>query len=153
MKISFLIGFMFLSVNLFAQDNLLFDTLTINANTKLIGRYPQFDNQKTYRNLNFIIEDSATIKKVIAALPLGNEGENSIESPGFTINLVKDFSEVKSWIVNPGLNSVMYNGRTYAFKTSKLKEIAKKFPFDYSFDKIVFESKTAYEVYLEKQKN
>lgn len=59
MKKYILIATLVYSLNLSAQHNLLFDTSKINANTKLIGRYPQYDQQKTYKSLNFIIEDPA----------------------------------------------------------------------------------------------
>jgi hypothetical protein len=148
----FLIVTLALSLNLSAQDNLMFDTSKIDANTKLIGRYPQYDKQKTYKALNFIIEDSATIKAVISTLTLGKEGENTIEDPGFRLSLVRNFDEEKSWIINPSLNTAMYNGHTYAFNIHRVKKLAKKYPFKYRFDKIPFKTKQEYEAYLNKQK-
>jgi hypothetical protein len=46
----------------------------------------------------------------------------------------------------------MSNGHTYEFDVKKLKELAKKYPFDYKFDKVPFKNKLDYEQYLEKQK-
>jgi hypothetical protein len=152
MKKYFFIATIFFSLTLFAQDNLLFDTSKIDASTKLMGRYPQYDKQKTYKYLNFIIEDPVTIKKVISTLPLGKEGENTIEDPEFRIALVQNFDEVKSWTINPTLNSAMYSGHTYAFNIEKIKEFAKTYPFDYKFDKIPFKSKDEYDKYVSKQK-
>ena len=44
-----------ISNNVFSQKNL-FENLTIDKNTKIIGRYPQYDKTKTYetniQNLN-----------------------------------------------------------------------------------------------------
>jgi len=148
----FLIATLVSSLNLTAQDNLLFDTSKIDINTKLIGRYPQYDKQKAYMFLNFIIDDQATIKHVITTLTLGKEGENTIEEPGFRIDLIQNFDEVKSWTVNPTLNSAMYNGHTYEFNIDKIKELATKYPFDYKFDKIPFKDKEEYVRYLSKQK-
>jgi hypothetical protein len=152
MKRSFLILTLVISLNLCAQDNLMFDTSKIDVTTKLIGRYPQYDKQKTYKYLNFIIDDPTTIKQVIMTLTLGKEGKNTIQDPEFRITLVQNFDEVKSWIVNPNLNSAMYGGHTYAFDISKIKELATKYPFDYKFDKMPFNSKDDYEKYLSKQK-
>jgi hypothetical protein len=152
MKKYFLFLPLFFTLTLSAQHNFLFDTSKIGATTKLIGRYPQYDKQKTYKYLNFIIEDPITIKKVISTLPLGKEGENIIEDPEFRIALVQNFDEVKSWTINPGLNSAMYNGHTYAFNIDKIKDLAKAYPFDYKFDKIPFNSKEDYDKYLSKQK-
>lgn len=148
----FFIVTLFFSFTLSAQSNLLFDTSKIDATTKLIGRYPQYDKEKTYKYLNFIIEDPATIKKVLATLTLGDEGQNTIQDPDFRIALVQDYDEVKSWTINPALNSAMYNGHTYAFNIDKIKELAKTYPFDYTFDKVPFESKAEYVNYLNAEK-
>ena len=145
--------FLTISLSLTAQEKYIFDTSKIDATTKLIGRYPQFDKQKTYREFNFIIEDPETIKKVIMTLTLGKEGENTIEDPEFRVNIIQNFDEVKTWIVNPNLKSVLSDGHTYEFDVKKLKDLAKKYPFDYKFDKIPFKSKLDYEKYREKQKS
>lgn len=152
MKKLFLYASLAFSLNLSAQDNMMFDTSKIDENTKLIGRYPQYDKQKTYKSLNFIIEDPATIKKIITMLTLGKEVQNINEDPDFMIAMVHNFDEVKSWTLNPTLNSVMYSGRSYAFDINKVKELAKQYPFDYKFDKILFKSKEEYDKYLDKQK-
>lgn len=152
MKKYILIATLVYSLNLSAQHNLLFDTSKINANTKLIGRYPQYDQQKTYKSLNFIIEDPAIIKKVITTLTLGKEGKNTIQDPDFRITLIENFDEVQSWTINPGLNSAMYNGHTYEFDINKVKELAKKYPFDYRFDRVPFNTKEDYQKYLSQQK-
>lgn len=152
MKRLFLILTLVYSLPLCAQDNLMFDTSKIDATSKLIGRYPQYDKQQTYKYLNFIIDDPTTIKQVVATLTLGKEGKNTIQDPDFRITLVQNFDEVKSWVVNPNLNSVMYDGHTYAFDINKIKELAAKYPFDYKYDKIPFKSKDDYEKYLNIQK-
>jgi len=152
MRATLFIFFLTVSISLTAQEKYIFDTAKIDAATKLIGRYPQYDKQKTYKEFNFIITDPETIKSVIMKMPLGKEGENIIEDPEFRINIVQNFDEVKTWTVNPKLKSVMSNGHTYAFDISILKELAKKYPFDYKFEKVSFKSKAEYEQYLEKQK-
>jgi hypothetical protein len=143
---------LFISLSVSAQDKILFDTSEIDVTTKLIGRYPQYDKSKKYKYLNFIIEDPVIIKKVIQTLLLGKEGENTVEEPGFRIALVRNFDEVQSRTINPALNSAMYDGHTYVFDIEKVKDLAKRFPFDYRFDKVSFKSKDAYESYLTKQK-
>lgn len=152
MRATLFIFLLTVSISLTAQEKYIFDTAKIDATTKLIGRYPQYDKQKTYKEFNFIITDPETIKSVIMKMPLGKEGENVMEDPEFRINIVQNFDEVKTWTVNPNLKSVMSNGHTYEFDVSILKELAKRYPFDYKFDKIPFKSKSEYEQYLEKQK-
>lgn len=153
MRVTFFIFLLTISFSLLAQEKYIFDTAKIDGTTKLIGRYPQYDKQKTYKEFNFIITDPETIKAVIMTLPLGKEGKNIIEDPEFRMNIVQNFEEVKTWIVNPNLKSVLSEGHTYEFDVMKLKSLAKKYPFDYKFDKIPFKSKADYEKYLEKQKS
>lgn len=153
MKRTGIILTMIFSLSAKAQEMVIFDTSKINVNTKLIGRYPQYDKMKTYKKLNFIVEDPQTVKKVIASLTLGKEGPNSIQEQDFRITIVQDFKEVKSWIVNPALNSVMDDGHTYEFAVDKLKGLAEKYPFDYRFDKIAFSNTIEYDEYLQKQKS
>lgn len=143
---------LFFVLSLSAQENLLFDTTMIQKGTKLIGRYPQYDKKKVHQNLNFIIEDAAVIRSVITDLTLGKEEAFMNEEPGFMIAIVHDYAEEKNWAVNPGFNSVMHNGHAYAFNVSKLKLLAKKYPFDYRTEKLVFKSDKEYEQYLGKQK-
>ena len=152
MRAPLFIFFLTISISLTAQEKYIFDTSKIDATTKLIGRYPQYDKQKTYKEFNFIITDPETIKAVIMTMPLGKEGENTIEDPEFRINVVQNFDEVKTWTVNPNLKSVMSNGHTYEFDVTKLKKLANKYPFDYKFDKVPFKNKFEYQQYLEKQK-
>lgn len=135
-----------------AQGKYLFDTSIVDRTTKLIGRYPQYDKQKTYKEFNFIITDPKTIKSIILKMPLGKEVENVIEDPEFRISLVTNYDEVQSWIVNPNLKTVMFNGHSYEFDIRLLKALAKQYPFDYTFEIVPFKSKLDYEQYLEGQK-
>ena len=68
MKPSFIIFFLILNVQLLGQKPL-FDTLTIDPGTKIIGRYPQYDKSRAYEKYNFIIEDSTKIAEFIKKYP------------------------------------------------------------------------------------
>ncbi len=52
MKNLLLILISFISINVFSQKNI-FDTLKIDSSTKIIGRYPHYDQSKTYEKYNF----------------------------------------------------------------------------------------------------
>ena len=52
---------MLTTTNYLFSQKILFDTLTVDSTTKIIGRYPQYDKNRTFEKYNFIIEDSATI--------------------------------------------------------------------------------------------
>lgn len=134
-----------------AQTKLLFDTSQIDANTKLVGRYPHYDKQQTYRYLNFLVEDSAEIRKIMSGLTLGRKEKNTTGTKEFRIALIKNFKEVNVWIVSPVLNSALYNGETYSFEVDKLKKIAKEYPFNYGFEKIEFRREEEYIKYSRQQ--
>jgi hypothetical protein len=153
MKLSFIAAFSILTIQLYAQKNL-FDTLKIDASTKIIGRHPQYDKSKTYEKYNFIIEDSIKIVEFIKNLKLGKEVENSTEDPSFKLTIVKNFDEIWSWTINPTLGSAMtHDGHTYKFDLTQIESLNKQYPFKYYHDIKVFKSRDEYEEYLAKQRN
>ena len=134
-----------------AQEKYLFDTSKVNAKTKLIGRYPQYDKQKTFKSLNFIIEEPAKIKEALLLLKFGKEVKNSMQDPDFRICIVQGFEEIESYIVSPDLHKISNDGHTYEFDISAVQNFAKKNPFDYKFDIVPFKTKEDYKIYLENQ--
>lgn len=152
MRALLFIVFLIISIQLLAQEKYLFDTTRIDSTTKLIGRYPQYDKQKTYKQYNFIITDPEIIKSIVTEMSLEDEAENVIEDPDFRITIIQNFKEVKTWIISPGLKNVRANGSSYKFDISILEKLASKYPFDYKFTKVPFKNKLDYEQYLNKQK-
>ncbi|MDI3321461.1 hypothetical protein [Pinibacter soli] len=152
MKKYFLIITLFYSLNLAAQNKLLFDTSRIDSHTKLIGRYDQFDRQKKFYYLNFIIEDPAKIKKVLTSLPLGTEIKSDYTNMDFRIDIIQDYKKTQSWMVNPDMNCILVNDNFYTISIDKIKALAEKNPFDYRFDALSFNTLNEYEEYLKKQK-
>lgn len=141
------------SKNVFSQKNV-FDTLTIDSTTKIIGKYPQYDKTKTYEKYNFIIEDSLAIAKFVKEIELGEEVPNSTENPSFKINIIKNNKEKGGWTINPTLKSAMtHDGHTYKFDLNQITDLNKKHPFQYYYEKIVFKSSYEYQEYLIEQKN
>lgn len=137
---------------LFSQKNL-FDTLQIDASTKIIGRHPQYDKSKTYEKYNFIIEDPAKIAEFVKNLKLGKEVENSTEDPSFKLTVVKNFEEIGSWTINPTLKSAMtHDGHTYEFDLTQITNLNKRYPFQYYHEVKVFKSIDEYQQYLAEQK-
>jgi|GEM_PF-2530888 len=138
-------------MELAAQNKLLFDTSKVDAHTKLIGRYDQFDKQKTFSYLNFIIEDPATIKKILASMPFGAEEKTDYSNLDFRIELIQNFHKTQSWMINPNMNSILLNDSLYAFNIDKVKALAEKYPFDYRFDALPFNNQKQFDEYLAKQ--
>ncbi|MDI3321462.1 hypothetical protein [Pinibacter soli] len=152
MKRFILAATLFSSLKLSAQEKPLFDTTKVDANTKLIGYYPLYDKQKTYQYLNFIIEDSATIKKALATLTLGKEVSNVIGNPDFHITMVQNSFQIDFSFVNPPLNCALQKGHSYAFDIDKVKELADKYPFDYKSEEKKFNTREEYDEYLKLQR-
>ena len=153
MKIILIILIFSTTNQVFSQKNL-FDTLTINSTTKIIGRYPQYDKTKTYEKYNFIIEDSITIQKFIKTIKVGEEVPNSGEEPNFRLTVIKNFDEIGTWSISPNLKTVLtHDGHTYIFDINQIIFLNVKYPFKYYYDKVIFKSFEEYKTYLEKQKS
>ncbi|MGE8526239.1 hypothetical protein [Chryseobacterium rhizosphaerae] len=131
----------------------LFDTLKIDNTTRIIGRYSQFDKNKTYEKFNFIIEDQNQIEKFIKTVELGEEVPNSMEDPNFKLTVIKNYKEIGTWTINPTQKSAMtHDGHTYKFDLNQISDLNKAFPFDYKFNKVKFSSPEEYRTFLSEQK-
>src|SRR6218665_2943542 len=127
-----IILFFLIITNQVLSQKKLFKTLKIDKTTKIIGRYPQYDKNRTYEKYNFIIEDSTQIAEFAKNIKLGKEVKNSTEEPCFRITIVKNFEEVGTWTVNPTLKSVMtHDGNTYEFDLNQITKLNETFPFKY----------------------
>jgi hypothetical protein len=152
-KILFVIYLLTICNQIYGQKSL-FDSLNINSTTKIIGRYPHYDESKTYEKYNFILEDSAAIRKFINKLKLNEEVPNSSEDPSFRLSVIDNYDEIGSWTIGPTLKSAMtHDGHTYKFDINQISTLYKENPFEYYYDKVVFTNKEEYNSYLEKQKN
>jgi hypothetical protein len=89
-----------LSIRLSAQNTPIFDSVKLERGTKLIGRYPQYDKNKTYISWNFCIDDSAEIRTSLDLLTVGEEVPNAIQNPSFSIALVQGYKETRYWRIN-----------------------------------------------------
>ena len=146
-----LLAFVIIPILTLAQKSL-FDTLVIDSSTKIIGRYPHNDKTRKYESLNFIIEDSLSIKRFIEKLEIGKVVENSIEIPGFKLTVVKNRKEIGTRTINPSLGSAMtHDGHTYAFEVESIRNFSDRFPFSYLKEKVVFNTNRAYMEYLARQ--
>lgn len=87
------------------------------------------------------------------SLSLRKEQENVIGSTDFRITIVQNSKEIKTWIVSPAINSIMFDSHSYEFDFKKIKDLAKRFPFDYRFEKKSFKTRADYEEYVGIEKN
>lgn len=152
MKNLLFIFILFIANSVFSQRNV-FDTLTIDKSTKIIGRYPHYDKSKKFIKYNFILEDSIDILGFIKTIKLGKEIENSGEDPNFRISVVKNHKEISGCSINPTLESAnTHDGHTYKFDLNHISDLNKKYPFEYYYEKVTFKNEEEYQTYLKKQK-
>jgi len=146
--------FIVFGLNVFAQNEKpkLHDILKVNDSTRIIGIYPHFDKNQTFKDLNFIIENPTEIKKVIQNFELGDELPNSLDNPNFRVLVVQNFKDVNSWIVSPYSKKVLTKGHTYTFDIEKIKKLHEKYPLNYKFEKVSFKNNNEFSSYLLKQK-
>lgn len=149
---SYFILFFIFSFSVKAQEKIIFDTSRVDSETKLIGSYSHSDKTKKYKYLNFIIEDSAIIKKVLSDLVIGEDATRALQNPGFEITIVQNYEDAKSFIVNPDFNSILVDGNFYDFDLKKIKKLAQVYSFDFKLDKLIFENKIDYQQYFDRQK-
>lgn len=129
----------------FAQNKPLLNNIKIDSNTKLIGMYVQYDKSKTYKYLNFYINNQKVIEDLAEKLTYGNVVENKLEQNNFRIIVLNGNEEVESWLVNPLFSNIIINGTYYKFDIKSIKELAEKYPFDYTFYEKSFTSINDYE--------
>ncbi|MEN8121693.1 MAG: hypothetical protein ABFS35_15180 [Bacteroidota bacterium] len=138
-------------INLFAQEKYMVDTLSINENTKLIGRHPPYYKPKSY-NLNFIIENPKEIKEAIKAFKIKEKTANNDRSNVFWISIIQDNHELILWQVNPEAKSFYLGDLSYSIDIDIIKALHEKFPFEYRDEEKVFKTKEEFTAYFEEQK-
>jgi hypothetical protein len=145
-----LITFLLLSFVGFSQTKSILDSVKINKKTKLIGMYAQYDKSKTYQYLNFFIDDKNIIESLKSKLTHGKIVENRIEQNDFRIIVLNGNEEVENWMLSPMNSNILMNGVYYDFNPDVVKDLAKKYPFEYTFYEKNFSNKKEYEEYKTK---
>lgn len=142
--------FLLISFIGFSQTKSLLDDIKIDNKTKLIGMYPQYDKNKTYQYLNFYIEDKNVIDSLTSKLKYDQVVKNRMEQNGFKLILLKGDEELNSWTVSPMFRNIIVNGVYYDFDLDLIKDLAKKYPFNYTFFKKEFSNQEDFEKYRSK---
>jgi len=145
---SVLLSFLFFSCFAFSQTKSILDNIKIDKNTKLIGMYPQYDKNKTYKNLNFYINDEKVIKDLVDKLSYEKIVKNRIERNDFRIKLLQGNEVLDDWMLSPANSNINMNGTFYEFNFKIIEELAKKYPFDYTFFKKEFSTLKEYEIFI-----
>jgi len=145
-----LITLLLLSFVGLSQAQSILDSVKINEKTRLIGMYAQYDKSKTYEYLNFFIDDKNIIESLKSKLIRGKIVENRIEQNDFKVIVLNGNEEVENWMLSPMNSNILINGIYYEFNSEKLKDLAKKYPLEYTFYEKNFSSKNEYEEYKTK---
>ena len=131
----------------FGQINL-FDTLTIDSTTKIVGTFPLKYDLKNNPNYNFILDDSVDIAKFKKTIKIGTEVKNQFEWDWFSIKVIKNQKQIGNWIVSPNYQSVLIEGKSYKINFYKITKLNKKFPFEIELKSVNFKTKEDYYEYL-----
>jgi hypothetical protein len=136
-----------------SQEKRILDNIEITDQTKLIGIYPFYDKNKTYRELNFFVDKIDVIDSISKTLTYNDKLEkNIIEQNHFSIYLIQDYKRVDYWLISPKFESVSFYGKSYNFDIDFLLNLSKKFHFNYFVVDKIFKSQNEYGAYLIKQK-
>ena len=142
--------FLLIVFNCFSQSKSLLDNIKIDNKTKLIGMYAQYDKNKTYQYLNFYIDDKNIIDSLISKLEYSQVVENRMEQNDFKIILLDGNKELNSWIISPMFKNIIVDGVYYDFDLDLIKDLSKKYPFNYTYFKKEFSNQEDFEKYTSK---
>ena len=145
MKLNIIVFFLFIGINSFAQETLVFEELDLTDNSRLIGMYPHYDEEKTFEEYNFIIEDVRTIDSISKIIKKGKEIRNQSTRREFTVRLYDGDKLLKVWSFDPEYSYIRTEGKSYEFNAEQMMEIAKKFGFTYSFNEKKYNTKDEFE--------
>lgn len=148
-----LITFLVVSFVGFSQTKSLLENIKINDKTKLIGMYPQYDKSKTYKYLNFYINDKTVIESLVDKLTYDKIVDNKLERNDFRIIILQDNDEIESWTLSPMNSNIIVNGVYYNFNLEEVKTLAKKYSFEYTFFEKNFDNQKDYESFKSKMNN
>ncbi|KFF06478.1 hypothetical protein B0A68_21695 [Flavobacterium reichenbachii] len=143
-----LFSFLLFSCFTFSQTKSILENIKIDKNTKLIGMYPQYDKNKTYKNLNFYINDQNIITDLINKLSYEKIVKNRIERNDFRILVLQGNEVLENWMLSPANSNINMNGTFYEFNFKIIKELSKKYPFDYTFFKKEFSTQKEYDAFV-----
>jgi len=150
MKILITIIFSLVYLNCFSQESLVFQNLELNKNMRLIGMYPNYDEEKTFENYNFIIEDINEIDSIAKIIRKGKEVKNQSTRNEFHIRLFDGNKKIQTWSFNPKYSYIRTDGKSYEFDANQILNLTEKFGFKYNFNKKLYRNKEQFEQDYEK---
>lgn len=135
MKIILTVTFLLLLFSSYAQKSLVFENLHLNQNMRLIGMYPYYDEEKTFEEYNFIIEDLKSLDSITKIITKGQKIMNQHTRNEFNMRLYEGDKKIRTWSFNPKYSYIRINGKSYVFDAHQILELTKKYGFKYSFSK------------------
>ena len=149
----FLLIIFFPSLFCFCQNDYLLDRITITNSTKLIGKCAPWDKEKTYKKLEFLIEDSAAIDSLSKLITYGTSQKAIFERYPFYIELIQNNKTINKWIICPQFSSVCCKSKFYQFNTKIIKQISRKYHLKYISEKKIFQNQQEFEACVESLKS
>lgn len=135
---------LFYTVCTMAQQTII-DKLNFGDNTILVGMASDYNTNKAYDKLNFIIDNPSDLKDLKLNFEHGYELSTKLTDENhFMIYAIKDKKIIDQWLVNPKIYNVYYNGIAYSFDADKLEEIAAAYPLNVSIERMQFKNEKEY---------
>jgi hypothetical protein len=107
----------------------------------LIGMFPHYDEEKTFENYNFIIEDIKVLDSIAKIIRKGKEVKNQSTRNEFHIRLFEGNKNIRTWSFNPKYAYIRTDGKSYEFDANQILDLTEKFGFIYSFNKKLYQNK------------
>lgn len=149
MKQLYLYLWLLLPVRLAAQGSLAFDTSAINHKSKLVGLYR---TPQAYERADFIIDNPDEIKALIPTFTAGPETPLQTARNFYTITLLHDGKEIKTWTVDMSRNRLLSDGSSYQFDALTVRKLAKENPLKVRAVRKKFRTTEEADDYLKKAK-
>lgn len=124
----------------------LIDTLKVTSKTRIIGTC--YDHSNKYDFFCFILKDSTSIVQFAKSLKGGKLMPNVINGDEFNIDIIDNYRMINHLAINPMLNTLRINGKTYDFDFVPLKKLYKKHSLNCEEEKVEFNNKNEADNYV-----
>lgn len=137
---------------IYSQSNKLLEKIDIDSTMIIIGRYSEFDKNNTYKDFGFYIKNQNQIQLLKSTIEYSEPTNNIFQQGYYEVDIIKDYEQIESWIINPKYSNIIISGKAYSFDFEQIKTIAKKFPFKYKRSEIEFKNIEEYELKINELK-
>jgi len=145
--------FLIIAASTNGQVESIFKDYHFDNSYTLLSISPNIKGRLLYSEYCFILKDLSDLQKVKSSWIIKKKGENLFDASPITVCLIKDKSLVEIWTFSPKYNTISVDGDEYLFNPQLLKNLSKKFPFNYSQHIDTVKTKNDYKLFIQKIKS